>query len=204
MSEAHWDAHFTDREPDELPWHEPTPSTLSIVTANSTVDDPVIDAGGGASLLTAELADLGYKDLTVLDVSAAALDRSRERLGPRSEAICWIRGDVTEFVPSRQWQLWHDRAVFHFLVEEEQRRSYRTVAASAVALGGVLIVATFAPEGPEWCAGLQVRRYDCESLAAEFAPEFELVECRTLAPASAGGDQRPYVAVVLRRVSLIQ
>jgi SAM-dependent methyltransferase len=168
------------------------------------VDDPVIDAGGGASLLAVELADLGYQDLTVLDVSAAALDRSRERLGSRSEAVCWIRSDVTEFVPNRQWQLWHDRAVFHFLVEEEARRSYRTVAASAVAPGGVLVVATFAPEGPEWCAGLPVRRYDCESLAAEFVPEFELVECRTLAPASAGGDQRPYVAVVLRRMSLIQ
>jgi SAM-dependent methyltransferase len=198
-SAAHWDGFYDDRSPDDLPWHEPVPSTLAFVVANSSPSDSVIDVGGGASRLIVELADRGYADLTVLDLSPAALARSQERLGPRADEVSWIAADVTEFSPERRWSLWHDRAVFHFLVDAEDRRGYRAAAAAGVSPGGVLVVATFGLGGPSMCAGLPVCRYDCPSLAAEFAPDFELVAGEELGPQSSVGDQRPYVAVVLRR-----
>ena len=200
MSQAHWDSVYATEHLDGLGWYEPTPSTLGLVTAYSTPGDSVIDVGGGTSPLTMELARLGYRDLTVLDISERALGESRNALGEHAEVVRWIRTDVTSYRPDRRWQLWHDRAVFHFLVDREDREAYRSVAASAVEPGGILIVATFAPEGPEKCAGLEVRRYDVAALAGGFAPDFDLVEGRRLIPIAATSDQRPYIGVALRRI----
>lgn len=200
MSQAHWDSVYATEHFDGLGWYEPTPSTLGLVTAYSAPGDSVIDVGGGTSPLTMELARLGYRDLTVLDISERALGASRNALGEHVEVVRWIRTDVTSYRPDRRWRLWHDRAVFHFLVDREDREAYRSVAASAVEPGGMLIVATFAPEGPEKCAGLEVRRYDVSALAGEFAPDFDLVEGRRLIPIEATGDQRAYIGVALRRI----
>lgn len=199
MSQTHWDSVYATNQLDQLGWYEPTASTLGLVTAHSKPDDPVIDVGGGASPLTMELARLGYRDLTVLDISERALDASRNALGRHAESVRWIRAEVTSYQPDRRWRLWHDRAVFHFLVDREDREAYRSVAASAVEPGGFLIVATFAPDGPEKCAGLEVRRYDVDALAGEFAPDFALVEGGRLVPTAPDGDQRPYIGVALRR-----
>lgn len=200
MSQAHWDSVYATEHLDGLGWYEPRASTLGLVRAYSAPGDSVIDVGGGTSLLTMELAGLGYRDLTVLDISERALCASRNALGEHAEVVNWIRADVTSYRPDRRWQLWHDRAVFHFLVEQEAREAYRSVAASAVEPGGILIVATFAAEGPTKCAGLDVRRYDVAALAGELAPDFDLVEGRRLTPISATGDQRPYICVALRRI----
>lgn len=200
MSQAHWDSVYSVDNLDQLGWYEPVPSTLGLVTAYSTPADSLIDVGGGTSLLTLELARLGYHDLTVLDISERALGTSRTALREHVDVVRWIRADVTHFRPDRRWQIWHDRAVFHFLVEPDDREAYRSVAASAVEPGGILIVATFAPEGPDKCAGLEVRRYDAAALAGEFAPDFDLIEGRSLIPVAASGDQRPYIAVALRRI----
>ena len=200
MSQAHWDSVYATEHLDELGWYEPMPSTLGLVTAHSTPGDSVIDVGAGASSLALELARLGYRDLTVLDISERALCASRNALDEHADVVSWIRADVTSFRPDRRWRLWHDRAVFHFLVELDDREAYRSVAASAVEPRGTLIVATFAPEGPEKCAGLAVRRYDVVTLAEEFAPDFDLIEGRRLTPIAATGDQRPYVVVALRRI----
>ena len=199
MSQAHWDSVYAADNLDELGWYEPRASTLGLVTAYSTPADPLIDVGGGASPLTLELARLGYRDLTVLDISERALRASRNAMCEHVEVVSWIRADVTRFRPERRWRLWHDRAVFHFLIEQDDREAYRSVAASALEPGGILIVATFAPEGPDRCAGLEVRRYAVASLAAEFAPDFDLIEGRRLIPVAQAGDQRPYIGVVLRR-----
>jgi SAM-dependent methyltransferase len=201
MSQAHWDSVYAVEHLDELGWYEPLPSTLGLVRAFSTPTDSVIDVGGGTSPLTMELARLGYRDLTVLDISERALGASRNALGEHAGVVRWIRSDVTRYQPDRRWRLWHDRAVFHFLVEQEAREAYRSVAASAVKPDGIVIVATFAPEGPETCAGLEVRRYDVDALAGEFAPDFDLVEHSRLVPAAVTGDQRPYIGVVLRRIA---
>jgi SAM-dependent methyltransferase len=199
MSQTHWDSVYATEHLDELGWYEPMPSTLGLVTAYSTPVDSVIDVGGGTSPLTIQLARLGYRDLTVLDISERALEASQTALREHVEVVSWIRADVTRYRPDRRWKLWHDRAVFHFLIGQDDREAYRSVAASAVKPGGILIVATFAPEGPERCAGLEVRRYDVAALAEEFAPDFELIEGRRLIPITAAGDQRPYVGVALRR-----
>jgi SAM-dependent methyltransferase len=200
MSQAHWDSVYTTEHLDGLGWYEPMPSTFALVTAHSTPGDSVIDVGGGTSPLTMELARLGYRDLTVLDISERALGAARNSLAEHAEAVSWIRADVTSYRPNRRWQLWHDRAVFHFLVEQGDRQAYRSVAASAIEPGGILIVATFAPEGPAKCAGLDVCRYDVAALAAEFAPDFELVEGGRLHPIATTGDQRPYIGVALRHI----
>ena len=200
MSQAHWDWVYSVDHLDQLGWYEPQASTLGLVTTYSTPPDSLIDVGGGTSPLTLELARLGYQDLTVLDISERALGASRTALREHVEVVSWIRADVTQYRPDRRWQLWHDRAVFHFLIEQDDREAYRSVAASAVGPGGILIVATFAPEGPDTCAGLEVRRYDVASLAREFTPDFDLIEGRRLIPIAEAGDQRPYIGVVLRRI----
>jgi ubiquinone/menaquinone biosynthesis C-methylase UbiE len=200
-TEQHWNAVYERRPTEELGWYEPEPSTLELVTAHSTPDDSVIDVGGGDSGLVGALLDRGYGDVSVLDLSDLALERARTRLGARAPSVEWILADVTGFEPERTWDLWHDRAVFHFLVADEERDAYRSAARRAIAPGGRLVVATFSSEGPEQCAGLPVRLYEVDTLAAAFAPAFEVVTAGRLAPGrSPDGDQRPYVGAVLDRV----
>lgn len=201
-SEEHWDVVYGAGS-EHLGWYEPEPSTLGLVTTNSSPKDAVIDVGGGDSRLVDNLLDLGYGDVTAFDLSAVALERARSRLGSRAGGVRWIQGDVTEFEPDRTWDLWHDRAVFHFLVEEKQRDAYRAALRKAIAPGGLLVVAAFAPGAPERCAGLSVVHYDEDSLAAAFASDFEVVAVSRLDPArSDQGDQRPYVAGVFARRAL--
>lgn len=201
-TEEHWDKIYARRPTADLGWYEPEPSTLGLVTAHASLGDSVIDVGGGDSRLVDRLLDLGFGDLTVLDLSAVAIERARGRIGSRGSAVAWIHADVTEFVPSRTWDLWHDRAVFHFLVTKAQRDAYRAAAVRAVAPEGLLVVATFSSDAPEKCAGLPVSRYDLDSLPAAFAPEFDVVTVSAIAPGrSAEGDRRPYVGAVLRRVA---
>jgi len=200
-NEEHWNRVYEGRPTEELGWYEPESSTVELVTAHSTPDDSVIDVGAGDSRLVDALLDRGHSDVTVLDLSTAALERARDRLGSRARAVDWVRADVTEFTPERTWDLWHDRAVFHFLVTEARRDAYRAAALRAIGPGGRLVLAAFASDGPEQCAGLPVRRYDVDSLPAAFAPEFEAVTVGPIAPSrSADGDQRPYVGAVLTRV----
>lgn len=201
MSQHHWDSIYANRSPEELAWHQPVPATLQLVRQHSVPQDPVIDVGGGTSTLALELTRAGYDDVTVLDISEQAVRSSRAALWQHTASVHWVHADLLHFRPDRRWRLWHDRAVFHFLIERSDRDAYRDAIAAAVAPGGRLVVATFAPDGPEHCAGLPVRRYDVGPLAAEFAPTFELVDGRKLRPASAEGDQRPHVAVVMRRTA---
>jgi SAM-dependent methyltransferase len=137
----------------------------------------VIDVGGGASTLVDDLLDAGYRDLTVLDLSAAALRAARGRLGERADLVDWIEGDVTEVeLPEARFDVWHDRAVFHFLTEEDQRARYVEAARRSVRPGGHVIVAAFGPGGPARCSGLPVVRYSPDRLHDEFGSPFALVE----------------------------
>jgi len=200
-SEEHWDNIYQTRSTEDLGWYEPSPSTLAVVQRFSSPSDSVIDIGGGDSRMVDELTRAGYGDLTVLDLSDSALARARSRLGSAGRSVSWIRADVTRWEPTRTWALWHDRAVFHFLTAEEDRRAYVDIASGALAPGGHLVVATFALDGPEQCAGLPVERYDAEGLAAAFGPSFRTVEHMTELRQDTGvGDSRPYVAVVMQRV----
>jgi ubiquinone/menaquinone biosynthesis C-methylase UbiE len=139
------------------------------------VDAPIIDVGGGASTLVDNLLDAGYRSITVLDISEKALSSARARLGEKAERVAWLDGDATSVdLPSHHYELWHDRAVFHFLTEPRQQRTYRANLLKALKPGGHLIIATFAPEAPPKCSGLPVQRYSAEQLKNTLGGELPL------------------------------
>lgn len=166
--QEHWDGVYGARSEDALTWFETTPSlSLDLVKMHLQRGDCLVDIGAGASRLVDTLLDEGFGPLTVLDISDAALAVSRQRLGVRGDDVVWIAADVTRWQPDRQYAVWHDRAVFHFLTEDEGRAAYAQVMAKALRPGGVAIIATFADDGPEKCSGLPVVRYAPEELAKE-------------------------------------
>jgi SAM-dependent methyltransferase len=175
---AHWDGVYGRLAVDEVSWYQERPaSSLRLVARTGKgAAATVIDVGGGASRLVDALLDAGFAQVGVLDVSETALAGARQRLGPRAARVRWIQADVTRWKPDRTWDVWHDRACFHFLVDPRDRAAYRAVLGAAVAPGGQVIIGTFAPDGPERCSGLPVVRYDAAALAAELGPAFRLVE----------------------------
>lgn len=150
-----------------------------IRAAGSDRDTTIIDVGGGASRLVDALLQDGYRDIAVLDLSANALAAAKKRIGPAASTVDWIVADATTWRPTRTYDVWHDRAAFHFLTDPRDRVAYVERLRSAVRPGGHVIIATFAPDGPEKCSGLPVLRHDSASLAAELGPEFELIETRS-------------------------
>lgn len=178
---THWDHVYTTKGEAEVSWFQDSPA-ISLELIRAANPDPgasVIDVGGGASRLVDALLQHGYRDLAVLDLSAHALDAAKRRIGHAASMVDWIVADATTWQPAKAYDIWHDRAAFHFLTEARDRAAYVARLRSAVASGGHVIIATFAPDGPEKCSGLPVQRYDGASLAAELGPEFELIETRS-------------------------
>jgi SAM-dependent methyltransferase len=174
----HWQRVYTGKPADAMSWHQPT-AARSVAMIRRVAPDrgtPIIDVGGGASVLVNELLALGYERLTVLDLAASALDAARARLGTLATRVRWLEADVlTAELPPRGFGVWHDRAVFHFLTAPEDRAAYVRQVRRAVRPGGFVLVATFADDGPERCSGLPVARYSAEALHREFGGEFELI-----------------------------
>lgn len=178
---AHWDHVYATKGEAEVSWFQDSPA-ISLELIRAANPDPgasVIDIGGGASRLVDALLQRGNRDLAVLDLSAHALDAAKRRIGHAASTVDWIVADATTWQPARTYDIWHDRAAFHFLTEARDRAAYVARLRSAVASGGHVIIATFAPDGPEKCSGLPVQRHDGASLAAEFGPAFELIETRS-------------------------
>ncbi len=173
---AHWERIYREKSEDETSWFQPRPeSSLALVEATGERPQaPLIDVGGGASRLVDHLLEAGWQDLTVLDISGAALETARRRLGQRAKAVQWLEADLLEAQLPGPWRIWHDRAVFHFLVEQADRQRYLEQLRANLEPGGHCIIATFALDGPEMCSGLPVRRYSPESLAETLGPEFQL------------------------------
>jgi trans-aconitate methyltransferase len=178
--QAHWEEVYTGKDETDVSWFQdnPAPSLELIEQAQGGRDSGIIDIGGGVSRLADGLLERGYHHLTVLDISAAALDLAALRLGRRASEVQWIIADVTEWQPSRRFDVWHDRAAFHFLVDPVDRAAYVARLRTALVPGGHAIIATFAADGPDTCSGLPVHRYDAASLATELGAEFTLVDCR--------------------------
>ena len=174
----HWQDVYAKKAETEVSWfqEEPAASLAFIHRCGAGKDVPIIDIGGGESRLVDRLLDGGYSDVTVLDLSEHALEHTRRRLGQRAAGVHWLAADITRWTPSRQYSLWHDRAVLHFLTGPKQRDSYRSALLAAVQPGGCVVIATFALDGPDRCSGLPVVRYSAESLAAELGPELRLAE----------------------------
>lgn len=178
MSEKqHWQQVYSTKPTDQVGWYAPhlTTSVRWITDLNLDPDDPIIDIGGGASTLVDDLLDKGYRDISVLDLSDRALSVVRERLATRASQVSWLLGDVTEVeLPASHFKLWHDRAVFHFLVAPEQQTKYRDKLLQALTPGGHFIIGVFELEAPPQCSGLPVQRYSVDKLNAIFGTEFNL------------------------------
>lgn len=176
-----WDEVYTAKSPTEVSWYQPH-LELSLALIERVVPSPsaaIIDVGGGASTLVDDLILRGYKDIGVLDLSQRAIDKTKRRLGLPAKQVEWLVGDVCELeLAASRYDLWHDRAVFHFLTLPEQRASYVTNAATSVKHNGHLIISTFGPEGPMRCSGLETARYDTEALEVEFGSSFRLADSR--------------------------
>jgi SAM-dependent methyltransferase len=176
--QAHWQNIYTTKGEAEVSWFEETPTEslrlLQLVGAQPS--SAIIDVGGGASRLVDNLLAKGFENLTVLDLSAAALDSARARLGDKGDAVKWIVADVTEWLPTDTYDVWHDRVVFHFLTSEKEQRAYIKRLKQALKPGGHVIIGTFALDGPEKCSGLAVARHSAESLSALLAPDFDLID----------------------------
>jgi SAM-dependent methyltransferase len=177
---THWDNVYATKGETEVSWFQDNPAiSLDMIrAANPDHAAAIIDIGGGASRLVDSLVREGYRSLTVLDISGNALDAAKRRIGPGAAAVDWIVADVTLWEPAKTYDLWHDRAAFHFLTDPHDRTAYIERLRAAVAPGGHVIIGTFAPDGPEKCSGLPVQRHDSASLSAELGPEFEFVETR--------------------------
>ena len=178
--QQHWDKVYGTKAPDQVSWFRPHLETSLALIERATRgsrSSSIIDVGGGPSTLVDDLIERGYRNITVLDISQAALDVAQKRLGDAAQSVQWLHADVVQSsVPARSFDVWHDRAVFHFLTAAEERLAYVRNVASAVRQGGHVIISTFGPEGPTKCSGLDVMRYDAESLHGEFGPRFRLVE----------------------------
>jgi SAM-dependent methyltransferase len=202
--QEHWDDVYGARSEDALTWFEATPAvSLDLVREHLQPGAPFIDIGAGASRLVDVLLDEGFGPLTVLDLSAAALAVSRQRLGPRADAVHWIEADITTWQPERDYAVWHDRAVFHFLTGAEDRAGYARALSNALRPGGIAIIATFAEDGPEMCSGLPVVRYAPEALAQEFdrllPGRLEMMDARRHMHITPKGNRQSFQYSVFRR-----
>ncbi|KFX64432.1 MULTISPECIES: class I SAM-dependent methyltransferase [Paraburkholderia] len=177
-SKSHWEDVYRSKAPDAVSWYRAhlEVSLKLIVEVASDRNAAVIDVGGGESTLVDDLLLRGYRNLTVLDMSAVALDTTRKRLGSIAGQVTWVESDITMVdLPEHRYDVWHDRAVFHFLTESSQRDAYVHLLTRALRPGGHAVIATFGPLGPNRCSRLDVRRYDAEQLSDEFGAGFELV-----------------------------
>jgi len=174
----HWEQVFVEKDADGVSWYqdEPEPSLGLITRFDQALTSPLIDIGAGASLLADKLVDHGFSDITLLDISEAGLAKTRQRLGSSSQKINYIVTDITKWSPKRQYHLWHDRAAFHFLVTRNDQNAYIAALARATAVGSIVIMGTFALDGPDKCSGLPVQKYSAKTLDERLGADFELLE----------------------------
>jgi len=203
--QEHWDEVYGARSEDALTWFEATPAvSLDLVRAHLQPGDPFLDIGAGASRLVDALREQGFGPLTVLDLSAASLAVSRQRLGPKADDVAWVEADITTWQPEREYAVWHDRAVFHFLTGAEDRAGYARALAQALRPGGIAIIATFADDGPEMCSGLPVVRYAPEALAQELdlllPGRFKMLDARCHMHVTPKGNRQSFQYSVFRKI----
>jgi SAM-dependent methyltransferase len=200
--QGHWSDLYRTRAVDEVSWYQPVPTVSLELIAEAGVHDgsAIIDVGGGASSLPEDLLRRGYRDLTVLDVAGPAIAAARRRLGDRADQVRWIEADLLQWRPDRRYDLWHDRAVFHFLTDQAERERYLQTLRAALAPTGAVVIGTFAADGPDHCSGLPTSRYDPDQLAARF-PGFDLVTSRREQHHTPAGVRQPFTWTLLRRVS---
>ena len=192
----HWESIYGRKAPAQVSWYRPhlERSLEFIESAGLDSNAAILDVGGGASTLAEDLVNRGYANVAVLDLSATALEAAKTRLGQKAKVVRWLVGDVTEIdLGASSYDFWHDRAVFHFLRDQADRRRYVAAVRRAVKPGGHVLVATFGPEGPERCSDLEVVRYDADQLHEEFGHGFQKVGSLTETHRTPWGTDQQFV-----------
>ncbi len=202
MADQHWDEVYRCKAPDSVSWYQPSPEPSLEALDRFHVPNTasLIDIGGGASSLVDCLIDRGWSDLSMLDIAGAALEVAKTRLGPSADRVRWEVADITGWVPDRTYDVWHDRAVFHFLTNAEHRDGYRRAMAGGVARNGLVVMAIFALDGPDRCSGLPVQRYEASGLLAEMGPGYQLLENWREQHTTPGGGKQAFNWCVFRRI----
>ena len=199
---SHWETVYTTKGESEVSWFQenPAPSLELIELVRPTPEAAIADIGGGASRLVDSLLARGFRHVTVLDISSAALDAAKARLGERASEVQWVVADVTKWHPAHAFDIWHDRAAFHFLTEPADRSAYIARVRQAVRPGGHVIIGTFAIDGPEKCSGLPVNRYDAAGLAKQLGEGFELLESRRQDHSTPWNSSQRFQFCIFRRI----
>ena len=173
---CHWNGIYDQKKMDEVSWFQKTPSTSIelIKSLNLDLNASIIDIGGGDGFLVDHLISMGFKDITVLDISLSAINKAKKRLGNKSSDVNWIVCDVSEFVPQKKYDLWHDRAAFHFLTEKNEIKHYKETAEMTIKKNGALVIGTFSKNGPLKCSGIEISQYSQADLSSLFKDKFQL------------------------------
>lgn len=195
----HWDSIYRSKSEEEMSWTQPEPHISLKLIREVCSSGQVIDVGGGTSVLAERLLEQGYK-VTVLDISEAAIERSRKRLGAKENNIKWIVADVSAEPSLDPCDVWHDRAVFHFLTDPGDRAAYRKLLLQSVPVGGYAVIGSFAPDGPQKCSGLEVRRYDGPMLAGELGLQFTLLKSEPEMHMTPWGKQQSFQFSLFKRI----
>lgn len=178
----HWENIYQTKELKDVSWFQPTPETSLnfFKQLNVPLTAKVIDIGGGDSFLVDHLLDLGYVDISVLDISSAAIDRAKQRLGNRAKNVKWIVADAASFKPTEKYDFWHDRAAFHFLTDEKEILNYLETARNHINPTGILVIGTFSEQGPKKCSGIDIKQYSETSMTEQLKNFFEKINCITV------------------------
>lgn len=198
----HWENIYQTRQLNEVSWYQPTPETSLdfIQRYNVPKTAKVIDIGGGDSFLVDHLLDKGYQDITVLDISTAAIERAKQRLGKKADRVKWIVADAAKFQPTEKYDFWHDRAAFHFLTDEQEISSYLDTAQKNIKPEGVLVIGTFSEQGPKKCSGIEIKQYSEISMAERLKNFFEKIKCITIDHETPFGTVQNFVFCSFRKL----
>ncbi len=178
----HWENIYSTKQLNEVSWYQPTPETsLNIIKElNIPKSASIIDIGGGDSFLVDNLLELGYENITLLDISKKAIERAKLRLGPKGQNVKWIEADASDFNPTETYDLWHDRAAFHFLTKDSEIKNYIKAATKGVKGSGNMIIGTFGTDGPKKCSGIEITQYSESSLTKRFNTSFKKIKCKKI------------------------
>lgn len=198
---SHWENIYQTKELNEVSWYQPTPETSLAFVKQFALpfDAKIIDVGGGDSFLVDHLLDLGYTNITVLDIAEAAINRARKRLGEKAKKVKWVVSDITEFKPTERYDFWHDRAAFHFLTSAEEIDAYFKVLQNGIASNGILVLGTFSDKGPTKCSGIEIKQYTEDEMTSKLDALFSKVQCVTLDHETPTGKQQNFVFCSFRK-----
>ncbi|MGB5693174.1 MAG: class I SAM-dependent methyltransferase [Flavobacteriaceae bacterium] len=199
----HWEEIYQTKETEEVSWYQKSPKTSLELIQQSDLPKTarIIDMGGGDSLLVDNLLEMGFNNISVVDISETALNKSRERLGAKGADVNWIQGNATRFHPPGKFDLWHDRATFHFLIHENKIDRYLQTAYQHINPEGILLLGTFSEKGPHQCSGLPVNQYSSKSLVRRLEKQFEIITCKTIDHFTPTGSAQNFLYCIFRRKS---